>query len=50
MKLHEAIEVLKLHQKWRMGDDNIQQTNPVKLSKAINKIIEIYENVKKTKD
>ena len=45
MKLHEAIEVLKQHQKWRTSNnDTIPPTNPVTLSKAITKIIKIYEN------
>ena len=43
MKLHEAIEILKTHNRWRRGAE-IEPTDPKILGKAIDKIIKIYEN------
>jgi len=38
MKLKEAIKILKRHNEWRRGAE-IEQTTPVLLGKAIDKII-----------
>lgn len=31
----EALKVLEDHQKWRLGDDEVEATNPKELTKAI---------------
>ena len=41
MTTKQAIKVLSDHQKWRMGDDNIQPTIPSKLSEALDIAINI---------
>lgn len=35
MKLEKVIEVLVNHQKWRMGDDEVEVTVPKELSEAL---------------
>ena len=39
MTLQEAIEVLKKHQEWRLGNDNIEATTPKKLTESIDTIL-----------
>jgi hypothetical protein len=38
MKIQEAIDILKIHQQWRLGAD-IEMLEPKKISEAINVII-----------
>ena len=39
MTLQESIEVLKRHQEWRLGNDNIEATTPKKLTESIDTIL-----------
>ena len=48
MNLIESIKILKLHNKWRRGDDTIPITNPKKLGISIDLIVEELENRLKT--
>jgi hypothetical protein len=41
MKLEKVIEVLANHQMWRMGDDDVEPTEPKELTEALNKAIYI---------
>ena len=44
MTLKEAIEVLRMHNRWRRGDDSIPMTNPTKLGLAIDTIVFTHED------
>lgn len=47
MELQKAIEVLELHQKWRLGDDEIIQTNARELTESIDTVLkEVKTNEK----
>ena len=39
MNIEEAIKVLESHQAWRLGDDDVQMTDPKKLTEAIDVIL-----------
>jgi len=39
MNIKKAIEVLEYHQQWRLGDDDIVQTNARELTESINIIL-----------
>jgi hypothetical protein len=39
MSIEEAIKVLESHQAWRLGDDDVQMTDPKKLTEANNVIL-----------
>ena len=45
MKLQKALKILEDHNKWRRGDDNYQMTHPTELGKAIDTIINEYQNL-----
>lgn len=47
MTQEQAIEVLKQHQKWRMGEESAFETKPGVLSEAIYTIIKSYESTHK---
>lgn len=47
MKIKDAIEILKKHNRWRRGDETIEQMNPAEIGKAIDTVIQYCE--KKTK-
>lgn len=47
MKLKEAIDILKKHNKWRRDKNvppKIKMQNPVKLGQAIDVVVKEYEN------
>ena len=45
MTIEQAVKILSDHQKWRLGDDTIEATNPKDLTEAINIILkEIASN------
>lgn len=46
MKTKKAIKILKKHNAWRRGDDNLKMQHPTKLGKAIDKAIELLEKKK----
>lgn len=35
MTKQEALKILTDHQKWRLGDDEVEATNPKELTRAI---------------
>jgi len=39
MKLKKAIKILEDHQKWRLGDEEIIQTNGRELTESINTVL-----------
>jgi hypothetical protein len=43
MTIKEAISILEKHQEWRLGADTLQ-TEPKKLTQAIETIIKFYKN------
>ena len=43
MTKQEALKVLEDHQKWRLGDDGVDATNPKELTKAINFAIKLLK-------
>jgi len=45
MKITEALQILKDHQKWRRGDDSIEATNPKQLGIAIDVILDAVEKI-----
>jgi len=45
MTLKEAIEILELHQKWRLGEIDEMPYSPRKITEAINTVL--YEVKKK---
>ena len=49
MTLQEAVDILENHNKWRRGDDNIDQTNPTKLGIAIDLIVAHFNKPDKSK-
>lgn len=40
MTKKEVLKVLKYHQKWRLGNDEVEQTDPKELTKALGFVIE----------
>lgn len=44
MNLHQALEKLKAHQAWRMGDDR-EMLYPDELTQAINRILQVPEDI-----
>ena len=42
-KNKEALKVLTDHQKWRLGDDSVEATNPKELTKAIDLAIKLLK-------
>lgn len=45
MFIKEAIEILRKHNSWRRGNDNLKPTNPKLLGEAIDKIITFYDDL-----
>ena len=45
MKLHKALKILDNHNKWRRGDDDYPMAHPTELGKAIDTIINEYQNL-----
>ncbi len=47
MTVQEAIQILKEHNKWRRGNEDIpgQMTNPTELGVAIDTVVNHYKNV-----
>lgn len=39
MDLNEAIKILELHNKWRLGDEKVKMSEPKKITEAINIIL-----------
>ena len=51
MTIDQAVKILSDHQKWRLGDDEIEATRPKELTEAINIILKKIEDDKtKNKD
>ena len=46
MKLKKAIKILEDHQKWRLGDEEIIQTNGRELTESINTVLKEVKNRK----
>ena len=46
MTIEQAVKILSDHQKWRLGDDTIEATNPKDLTEAINIILKKFEDDK----
>jgi len=44
MKLEEAIKILKEHNIWRRGAEDVKMTNPKELGIAIDTVVSNYEN------
>jgi len=44
MKLKKAIKILEDHQKWRLGDEGIIQTNGRELTESINTVLKEVKN------
>ena len=44
MKLKKAIKILEDHQKWRLGDEEIIQTNGRELTESINTVLKEVKN------
>lgn len=49
MDLKEAIEILKQHNLWRRGKDDIPMQHPFKIGDAIDFVVEYLENQDKPK-
>ena len=49
MTLHEALETLKAHQSWRLGDDR-KMLYPDQLTQAIDRILQVPEDIKAAYD
>lgn len=47
MTKQEALKVLTDHQKWRLGDDSVEATNPKELTKALRIAIDFLEKSNK---
>ena len=44
MKLKQAVEILKKHNKWRRGDENITQPAPSQLGIAIDMVVSEFKD------
>lgn len=44
MTKKEALDILENHQKWRLGDDEVEATNPKELSNALDLAIECLKS------
>ena len=44
MELEEAIGILKDHNIWRRGSEDVEMTNPKELGIAIDTVVNNYEN------
>jgi len=47
MDLPEAIKILEDHQKWRLGNDEIEPTEPKKLTEAMEIAIHLLKQLTK---
>jgi hypothetical protein len=43
MEIHEAMNIIRKHQRWRLGDESIEATEPNVLTAAIDALIEWIE-------
>lgn len=43
MTIQKAVTILEKHNKWRRGDDNLDQADPTELGIAIDLITEYFE-------
>ena len=48
MKLNEAYDILRIHQKWRKGDQYLKQIPPSILSEAIDMILKAHYSAEMT--
>jgi len=49
MTVLEAIEILKIHNKWRRGGDYVTMASPEDLGKAIDIVVGYFERLKDRK-
>lgn len=47
MNKEKVIEILKTHNKWRRGNENIEMLNPKEIGQAIDFAIKYLESTKK---
>jgi len=45
MKLKKALKILDNHNKWRRGDDDYPMAHPTELGKAIDTVVNEYQNL-----
>jgi len=48
MKLNEAYDILRIHQKWRKGDQYLKRVPPFVLSEAIDMILNAHYSAEMT--
>lgn len=48
MTIHQAIVTLELYNKWRRGDEELEQPNPTDIGIAIDTLIKLVRSLIKT--